>query len=373
MLSTSRILYFPRPSRLSHSIKSRFRSADIDPDSVKAILSAYGLELIGPPTNLPLSRRTRNVLVNTPDGRKVLKRYRTRLAIPNIIYSHSILEQLARVDFPAPRLDSTLDGKNYVHHAGRHYALFNLIEGKNYSLNFLFRSHRLRLMSLAGSTLGRLHLALQGFMPAGHHYLGFSSYSGGWQRDLNWFDEKVAELIDKSRGLERDEDRKAAAWLVEHANPILEEYAKLEQELRVLPLPRSIIHGDYGLHNLVLQKDDLIVPLDFESARLEWRLCDLVSCLSRLRYADNTYDFESMRYFLAAYQTEYRISMDEWQAMPQVWRFYRLRSAMIYWNSYFETGGPAKKLISARNVVQQTDWVLNNPLQILNLLPDVSS
>ncbi len=369
MTRVHRIFYLPRPSRLSEYIRSRSRSLDIEFETVKVVLGQYGLELTSPPSNLPLSRRTRNVVVHTSIGKKVLKLHRARHQPPAIIYGHSILTRLAQLDFPAPRLTATPDGETFINHAGRIYALFDFVEGINYSLNFLLRTHRLKLMAMAGQTLACLHRQLNGFMPEGQHHLGFTSYTGPWRRGLTWFIDKVDELKEKSRNLSNSEDKTHADWLIQNSNYVLDELAPLNDTLCQAPLPRLVIHGDYGLHNLIFQKDGTATPMDFESSRLEWRLSDLVSCLSRLRYGKRAYDFESIRCFMTAYQAEYPIGADEWRFLPQVWRFHKLRAALIYWNSYFETGGPGSKLISARDAVSQAEWALNYPDKLLELNP----
>jgi len=142
----------------------------------------------------------------------------------------------------------------------------------------------------------------------------------------------------------------------------------MDGQLDQAGLKRLIVHGDYGLHNLVYPQDAPITVLDFETARLEWRLSDLVSALSRLRFKSGAYDFAAMAAFLRGYTSYFPIPKDEWEWLPSVWRFYKLRSAIIYWNSYFETGGPVRKLISARDAVSQADWVIQHPQSITQLI-----
>jgi Ser/Thr protein kinase RdoA (MazF antagonist) len=372
MLLNNRILYFPRPSRLVEYAKSFLRPIDLDPAVVETVLSSYALEMTRPPANLPLSRRTRNIIVTTPGGKKVLKRYKRRLQIPNIRYSHSILSRLDEQGFPGPRLVAAPDGENIIHYDGENYALFDYIEGINYSLNFLLRTHRLRLMVLASQTLARLHRQLGGFLPDGQHYLGFASYTGPWQRDTDWFKAKIESLKQKSIQLRGDAEKMQAGWLIQHSGYIFDEFCQLDERLAAANLPRQIIHGDYGLHNLVFQKDGTVTPIDFESARLEWRLSDLTSCLSKLQYASGAYDFESLHIFMTAYQEVFPISAGEWQFLPAVWRFHKLRAAIIYWNSYFESNGPLRKLLSARDALAQADWTLEHPDMLLAINPDVS-
>jgi Ser/Thr protein kinase RdoA (MazF antagonist) len=221
-------------------------------------------------------------------------------------------------------------------------------------------------MNIAGQTLGHLHGALAGFMPDGWHHLGFVSYTGDWRRNMAWHAAKVEEMKEKSQALKDEDDKRHAGWLVQNCQYVLDELAQVDETLRGSDLTRVIIHGDYGLHNVVFHRD-VVTPIDFESSRLEWRLSDLVSALSRLRFRDGSYNFESIRNFLEGYQTVYPISTDEWQFLPLVWRFHKLRASLIYWNSYFETGGPARKLISARDAVGQADWAIKNPDKLLRL------
>lgn len=360
------IPHISRPSRLSEFIKSRTRSLDIELETVQTVVDRFGLKLVEPPSNLPLSRRTRNLMLNTSAGRKVIKRYRARLSPATIVYSHSILERLAELHFPAVRVCSTPAGENFVSLDSGNYALFDFVDGKNYSLSFFHPAYRNTLMNIAGKTLGRLHSALAGFMPDGEHHLGFVSYAGDWRRNMAWHSAKVDEMKEKSRSLSNDEDKTHANWLVQNCTYILDELSRVDETLRSSPLTRLIIHGDYGLHNIVFGRD-VVTPIDFESSRLEWRLSDLVSALSRLRYRNGTYNFGSIGSFLEGYQSAFPISHEEWQFLPLVWRFHKLRASLIYWNSYFETGGPARKLISARDAVRQAEWVIKNSDELLRL------
>lgn len=357
--------HLPRPSRLSEFVKSRIRSLDIEMETVQTVVDRFGLKLLEPPSNLPLSRRTRNLMLHTSAGRKVIKRYRARLQKETIIYSHSILERLTEIGFPGPRLTVTPQGESFASLESGNYALFDFVKGTNYSLSFVPPAYRHKLMKVAGETLGRLHRALAGFMPDGTHHLGFVSYSGDWRRNMDWHAAKVEEMKEKSQSLP-EEDKRHALWLVQNCQYVLDELYRVEETLRLAEPPRVIIHGDYGLHNIVFDRD-VVTPIDFESSRLEWRLSDLVSALSRLRYRDGTYNFESIRHFIQGYQSAYPIDTEEWRLLPLVWRFHKLRASLIYWNSYFETGGPARKLISARDAVGQADWAMNHPDMLLRL------
>lgn len=356
MTQTFSILSLPRPARLSESLRARLRPLDIAAKEIGTILGEFGLELRGPTANLTASRRNHNVAVETSAGKKLLKCYRPQWQRETVSYGHAIIDRLAELSFPVPRLSVARDGQSFVCHAGRHYALFEFVDGTCYSGRFLLRVDRHRLMAMAGATMGRFHRTLLGFTPAGRHHLGFEGYSGARRRDLAWQIGRLHELVERSRRLARPADQPHADWLVRNAPMIAERLVMLEAGLADAPLTRTVIHGDYGLHNLLFQRDGTVTPVDFELARLEWRLSDLVSCLSRLRYSAGPYDFPSIQWFLQAYHAEYPLSDDERQLFPLVWRYYKLQGAVQYWGSYFETGGPARKLISARDAVEQAEW-----------------
>lgn len=369
MTLVNQVVRLPRPPRIVAYIRSRLRPLDIDLETVNQVLDCYDLEIIRHPKNLPNTRRNRNLVVDTTAGRKVFKHYRQDWRNTTIIYEHSILTRLAHRGFPAPRLVVARKGETHICHTGQNYALFDFINGTNYSSNFLLRGHRCKLMALAGHTLASLHKQLEGFMPQGQHHLGFKSYTDGRHRDIAWHMAKIDDLKDKSCQVTQAEDKNHLDWLARNGSYLLDEIGRLDTSLRDAPLGRLIIHGDFGLHNLLFQRMDQAIPVDFELARLEWRLSDLVSCLSRLRYGKGPYDYESIGWFMEAYTTVFPLGADEWQHFPQVWRFYRLQAAVQYWSSYFETNGPTRKLISARDAVTQADWALENAGIILGFRP----
>ncbi len=358
-----------RPSRLWGTIRSKQRPFDIDLNTIDEVLESYNLSLTGNPENLPLSKRTQNVLIPTPTGKKVLKKYRSMLPIDTIEYSHSIIEELTRIEFPAIRLLENSNGKTFVEHLGSHYSISSFVEGISYSSSYILRNQRSRIMALAGKNLAQFHRALSHFTPSGNHHLGFDTKTGEWQRGVNWYAEKCKHMLRESGQPEYNQDRHQVDWLVKNYENILEKLWELDELLQQASLPRLIIHGDYGLHNLVFPMNSSITMLDFETARLEWRLSDLVSALSRLRFRDGSYDFEIIRSFMDAYHNEFPISLKEWQWLPKVWQFYKLRSALIYWNSYLDTAGPPRKLISAQDAVWQANWANQNPEKLISLIP----
>jgi hypothetical protein len=91
---TARILRVPRPSRVTATFASRVGAPVIDTAAVADVLERYGISYDGALRNLRLARRSLNVVVATPSGRRVLKCYRPRWPAATVRYGHSILEHL---------------------------------------------------------------------------------------------------------------------------------------------------------------------------------------------------------------------------------------------------------------------------------------
>jgi Ser/Thr protein kinase RdoA (MazF antagonist) len=363
----TRILRVPRPSRVSSTVAARFGTPVIDPSLIRVLLARYGIAERGSARNIQLGRRNRNMTVITDAGRKVVKMYRPQWTEATVRYGHSILTRLEELNFPAPRLARTLDGADHVQLDDGLFALFDFVPGVNYSLNFLLRRDRLRLTVLAGRTLALFHRYLDGFAPAGEHHMGFVSPTGPRRRDLEWHRAKVQELTACSAEVADADARSLSGRLTERASAVLDEIAQLDVTMSDVAFPRLVIHGDYGIHNLIYQPTGIAVPVDFELSRLDLRLNDLISALVKYRYTGGRYDLESMEAFLGAYASRFALSADERRLLPDAWRSYKLQQAVQYWNSYFETGGPNRKLVSALDSIDQADWVTANPMVIQRL------
>jgi Ser/Thr protein kinase RdoA (MazF antagonist) len=125
MIQPLHILSLPRPSTLYASLSARLRRSDVGAESVPDILACFGVSLTKPVRNLAAGRRNTNVVVETTTGKKMLKGYRPQWSAETVTYTHSILDALAAADFPAPRLNRTVEGESFVHYEGIHYALFD--------------------------------------------------------------------------------------------------------------------------------------------------------------------------------------------------------------------------------------------------------
>jgi homoserine kinase type II len=363
-----RVLRLPRPSRITGSVAARFGEPVIEPAAVGEVLARYGLRPLAAPRNLRLGRRNRNMVVATDAGPKVVKVYRPQWTADTVRYGHSILAYLEAQGFPAPRLLRTREGATtWTERDGEIFAVFDFLAGTNYSITYLLRQDRLRLTATAGSTLARLHRCLEGFQPEGAHHLGFRTRTGPRRRPVDWHAATLTDLGRRSEQLADPQARALSRRLVETTPQLLEALVDLERRLANAGFPRVVIHGDYGIHNLLYQADGTATPVDFELSRLDWRINDLISALGKHRYTGGVYDLESMETLLGAYAARLPLTADEVDLLPDAWRLYKLQAAVQYWNSYFETAGPVRKLFSALDSIAQAAWVLEHPGMIRRL------
>lgn len=361
MKASLRILHAPRPSRITATLAARLSEPVIERSAVQEVLDRYGLRRLGRFRNLRLARRSRNVVVRTDAGTKFVKLYRPQWTEATVRNCHSILVRLEALGFPAVRLTRAPDGATWTGLDGQILAVFDLVSGRNYSLNYLIRNDRLRLTAIAGRTLARLHATLDGFLPEGEHHLGFPSRTGPPRRDAAWHAATLDELVPRSVEIADPAARDLARRLVERAPPLLDAIQRFGRALVSADLPRLVIHGDYGLHNLLFQPPDVAVPVDFELSRLDLRLNDLISVLGKHRYEGGRYDLESMEVFLRAYAGAFPLTAEERDLLVDAWCLYKRQAAVQYWNSYFETGGPTRKLASALDSIGQAELVERHP------------
>jgi len=345
------MLSVPHPSKIYRYAHSRLRRLDVDIDAVREVLESYGLEQTREAHNLPMGRRNRSVVVYTRAGKKVLKLYRPKWPLGSVLCEHSVLARLAQLGIAASRLVPARDGQTCVVRPSGIYSLFDFVEGKICSLTFMPATLRLKLMALAGRTLAHIHRGLEGYVPQGQHHLGFDFYTGSRRPDISWFEERVHELQDKSRHAPAGAARDLAESLVRSSSQVMDELRRLEEMFSGACLPLVVIHGDYGLHNLIVHDSSRLTVVDLELARPEWRLSDLVTALPRLWRSEQPDGIESVGAFVGAYETEYPIEPEEWRLLPHFWKYQNLRASLRYWNSYFDVAPEVERLVKARKAL----------------------
>ncbi len=233
--------------------------------------------------------RSWNVVMETDRGRLVMKRYKPSVEDAAVASEHWVLQRLAELALPTPRLVAGPDGATIVRRADRAFALFDHIDG-HLPMHELVTvpAERRRLARGAGSLLAILHEALANVPPAAYPSTGLGP--------------------DGSRQLpsagQSDQLRRAAAAL--SASPratatFAERLCRLDAQLAGSSLRTTLVHGDYGPYNLLLRSGRPLVVIDFELARLDWRLLDVVTAAPRFSVARTGFSADRFAAFLAGY------------------------------------------------------------------------
>lgn len=330
-------LRLPRhPTRL---LPQRRASPRLPGVVVDQVLAAFGLTPTAEDRPVPGASRGDSVVVRTLAGDKLVKRYKATVPAAAVTHEHSILSHLARIDFPAPRLFAAPDGTTGREIDGRWFAVFDYQPGFIHYHEWLWPPgvHG-RLTALSAEALAGLHRALGGITPKGANPSGFTSLDGKRWRELDWY----LGALDRTRllapGLGGDGAHALRRMLDERAGAVEKELQALDAELASADLPRQVIHGDYGPYNLLFRRGQRVLILDFELARIDWRVADVAKALQQ--FGVNRYGVSSRRTdrFLGAYDRAYPLRPDEWRLLPSVWSFLTLRRVAVCWDRFCESG-----------------------------------
>lgn len=362
---TDPVYALPRPDRLLQQVRFRRQPASIPLPLLRDLLAQYGLEVQGAVQAVGGPGRSHNVVAGTNAGLKFIKRYKHTVDPSAITHEHSILQQLAQINFSAPRLLPTTHGTTLVEQDGKYYAVFEVLNGYfQYHHYLLLPSQTRQCIAAAGRALGELHTVLHDFTPAGHHPNGFRSRTGERWRDLQWYQAQ----LDQARAAAQAADATTALhyMLREHANTIEATLHDLDATLAAVALPRCIIHGDYGPYNLLFKRGAPVVVLDWELARLDWRLVDLATALFFFAHTRFGFSFGKAQWFVHAYCRACAVDEDELRWLPPVWQFITLRRVIVCWQRFAQTPDH-RWLAEAHTKLALAQWISQHQQQLSSL------
>jgi homoserine kinase type II len=349
----------PKPSKLYHILVARSRPLRVNREEVSEVLAYYDLaRLKGYAQPATGHSRSRSLILQTGEGNKLLKRYKSTMSLEGIAYEHSVLGHLAARGFPAPRLVLNRDGQTRTEVRGRHYALFDFITGFRYTDFFISSRREKFFLEEAGRALARYHRIMDGFVPAGRKLDGFMPDGKSRWRGYEWYlmeFEKHESLLRERGGTEFE--RFFLHNMGRLKGALVDLGRRLEENGR--HFPKVVVHGDYGPYNLFFNRDGLAAILDFECSHLDLRAEEVVCALQRFAGSQKGMDYGKAGIFLAAYQSHYPLAVEEVERMPDIFRFARLRGLATYLRDYF---GPVGRLALryARDAVWWVDWMEDN-------------
>lgn len=277
-------------------VGARLSRSPLDEAMVDKAVSVFGLQRAGP--SIQLGAGTRNLVVKVPTdaGPMVLKRYPDRWNIATLHHEHDIVFELASAGLTLPTLQTSSRGDTVAVVDDAAHSLSTFLPGRRVVGRHMLASTRSTLIEASALLMAEMHEVLIDFHPRGSHHLGFGR-DGSRDRDLAWYLETLDRLrTGPSPDLEIDDDG-SQMWtsLANQAEAITVELTRLDHHLAELQLPTTVIHGDWGSHNLLVTTGGTLAMYDLELARRDWRLVDMAILSHRLTD-------ELFKAFLAAYQ-----------------------------------------------------------------------
>lgn len=354
MLYPKSRLYLPNPRKLYSFIRPSFQKKVLSLHTIQAILSLYGLSLDGIPKQVTSGMRNTTIVVNTTRGKKVLKRYKESLSDSTIIQEHSILRYLGEKNFPCVRIVSANSGQTITYYEKDRYALFDFVKGfKLYDYIFLPGTKE-QFIAASGNLLGKLHRLLNDFVPKGFNPDGFNPETNRRWRDTEWFLSKIDDIKKHASDGKNIKNTKLSIFLAEYRS-LGKLLVEVQKQLQQANLPRQIIHKDFGQSNIIFRKNKSPIVIDFEIARLDWRVIDLINawekfCRNRFRYSE-----KKMKIFLDAYQKEVNLSQNEFKNIQLVWKYLNITRCIFHFHKFSITGSKLS-LAHANRYLKQTRW-----------------
>jgi len=304
------------------------------------ILESYDIGTLKPggitPTLIGLGEHGKALIVETDRGKYVLKPL-TTFFYPELEngarFEISVVSELASKGHPVARLVPTkkveekIPEDQYFVKArnGKIYLLYEFVDGKQLSNKKLNRKQFQSLVDV----LARMHEELKGFTPRGKRT--FQSVL-----DFHVRRERLRQLRGKILGKRKQDPSYAYTrgerFFIKNTDFILRQIDLLESNLPPLiyeSLPKTIIHGDYHLWNIIFQGDQVAGVFDWDHQRYEARIYDFFNNIFPMQTGHNTFDLEGLLKVIHRYQKTSRLNPFEIEALQEVARLRFLGRVLI--------------------------------------------
>jgi Ser/Thr protein kinase RdoA (MazF antagonist) len=335
------------------------------------VISVLGHYQVGTPEEYHVpaigSSRSRNLVLRFANENKVLKRYKATMDLEGILYEHSILRHLEQAGFPGPALISSRDDETVVCVAKRYYALFDYVKGYRYSDYYISGSRYRAGLEQAGAMLARYHLVVEGFCPAGRKLDGFMPDGRERWRDAEWISKR---LVQYRECFSAERQRSRIGRFFAHRLPdLVESFLGSYQKVEAADgnMPKVIIHGDYGLHNLLFDESGIKAVLDFECAHLNYRTADIVSALQFCAGREPGLDPGKAALLLSSYGAHRPLGPIEVQLLPEILNILSTHRLLNYLRGALELGDKNGVRHAYRTALWM-DWVRVNGELLANLV-----
>ena len=119
-----------------------------------------------------------------------------------------------------------------------------------------------------------------------------------------------------------------------HSKYIEDMISEIESKLDKANLPCQIIHKDFNRSNFLFRRNKSPVVIDFEMARLDWKIIDIINGWEGFCFNRNEMDIKKVKLFIKAYGEKIKLSSQEIFYIPTVWCYLNLRRCILFWYKY---------------------------------------
>jgi Ser/Thr protein kinase RdoA (MazF antagonist) len=315
-------LRIPKPGLLLKKLSSKYRgwNSFSSKETIEAILANYNLGPFQIVDELG-GGNSANILIQTANGKKVLKMYFWSLASTK--YEHSIIKHLSERRFILPQIVPNKHGLSYTEIKNNHYAIYDYIDGFRITDFFIPARFWYRYVSLAADTLATYHQLISGFVPSGRKLNGYMPNGVTLWRDIKWHLRILNKYITYAK------INNSGSELAEYIFSIKE---KIDQGINETGkyfnqskyrLPILVTHGDYSPKNVLYNKRRVCAVLDFGDANLNLRVMDVARGLAAFSKGDNVGICKKFsRTFLRSYTAKLQLQREEVALIPDLiqWR-----------------------------------------------------
>ncbi len=204
------------------------------------------------------------VVVDTPDGRLILRRRNPRYARADWArFDQALFAHLRARGIPAPEPVLAPDGHGWVVHHEQLYELFHFIEGEQH------RSGDARELAAAGRLLAQVHAAGGDFEPP---------VDKPWPRfhPPMLSRDGLCELLEHARDHDEPAER---VQVLEQALGLAITLVRRLPDDAYRALPATVVHGDYHPANLKFLRGRVVGLFDWDWASHQPRMVDLADGL----------------------------------------------------------------------------------------------
>lgn len=266
------MIRIPKPSYLLAQLRPRQRPDGTLYQVLAHLAERYQLGSMRQCYHAPQSVNSLNFVVLTSRGKFVFRRH--RLSEETVAHEHQVLDYLQQRNFASPRVLLDPAGQAWCAIEGGLYSVYEFAEGYCPADFWWWPSARQSVLYQAGRTLSEYHRAVAGLVPSFHKWDGYRPTEHKRWREGEWFRRALQDI---------------RAWLQKPtANSPLDEWTRahidaLEQMLQLEPvvegcseLSKLVIHGDFAPWNILLRSGQPPFVLDFNAARLDLKIFDIV-------------------------------------------------------------------------------------------------